>query len=119
MASALNGIGRWRNWKSIQPGSRPIVTLLAEEIEASVAKEPGVLMLHAVSAKGRTLEDPHPGSLCQPAGLRSPSADARISSDTRTLTAGMVRSLTLVEVDPIVHVRQPATHRREGGDELG
>ena len=47
--------------------------LLAEEIEASVRTEQGVLMLHAVSVKGQPRANSHIRGLCGPEGLRSAS----------------------------------------------
>ncbi len=75
--------------------------LLTEEIEASVAKEPGVLMLHAVSVKGtpervRILEV-YASQQDYEAHLQTPHF-----LKYKTLTAGMVTSLDLIEVDPIV-----------------
>jgi quinol monooxygenase YgiN len=75
--------------------------LLAEEIEASVATEPGVLLLHAVSVKGspekiRVLE------------VYASQEDYEAHLQTahflkyKALTRGMVKSLDLVELDPIV-----------------
>jgi quinol monooxygenase YgiN len=75
--------------------------LLVEEIEASVAGEPGVLMLHAVSVKG------------QPERIRilemyASHQDYEAHLQTahflkyKTMTGGMVKSLNLVELDPIV-----------------
>ncbi|WP_349437336.1 putative quinol monooxygenase [Pararhizobium sp. A13] len=75
--------------------------LLAEEVETSVAKEPGVLMLHAVSVNGnperiRILEV-YASQQDYEAHLQSPHF-----LKYKTLTGGMVKSLDLVEVDPIV-----------------
>ena len=74
--------------------------LLAEEIEASVRLEAGVLSLLAVSIRGmpahiRILEiyadrQAYEAHLTTPHFLKY-----------KTLTAGMVRSLRLVETDPI------------------
>ncbi|MBN8999740.1 MAG: antibiotic biosynthesis monooxygenase [Rhizobiales bacterium] len=74
--------------------------LLAEEIEASVRLETGVLALHAVSIRGmpaqvRILEiyadrQAYEAHLTTPHFLKY-----------KTLTAGMVRSLRLIETDPI------------------
>jgi quinol monooxygenase YgiN len=75
--------------------------LLAEEIDASVEAEPGVLMLCAVSAKDspahiRILEvyadrEAYEGHLQTPHFVKY-----------KTLTSTMVRSLQLVETDPII-----------------
>jgi quinol monooxygenase YgiN len=74
--------------------------LLAEEIEASVAEEPGVLMLHAVSVKGsperiRILEV-YASQQDYEAHLQTPHF-----LKYKRLTADMVTSLHLVEVNPI------------------
>ena len=76
------------------------IALLTGEIEASVATEPGVLMLHAVSVKGapqnvRILEvyasqQDYEAHILTPHFLKY-----------KMLTAGMVMSLNLVDVDPI------------------
>ncbi|TIN15936.1 MAG: antibiotic biosynthesis monooxygenase [Mesorhizobium sp.] len=59
-------------------------TLLAEEIEASVRIEPGVLFLHAVSEKG-----------------------APEFSQIQDANGHMVRSLRLIETDPITLAAKP------------
>lgn len=75
--------------------------LLAEQIEASVKTEPGVLMLYALSVK------------YSPAQIRilevyadQPAYEAHLRAPHflkyQTLTAAMVRSLRLVETDPIL-----------------
>jgi quinol monooxygenase YgiN len=76
-------------------------TLLSEEIEASIALEPGVLVLYAVADKGtrnkvRVFEiyanqAAYEEHLATPHFIRY-----------KTLTADMVRSLRLIETDPIV-----------------
>lgn len=75
--------------------------LLAEEIEASVRLEPGVLMLHAVSIdetpeKIRLLEA-YADEAAYQAHLATPHF-----RKYKTLTASMVRSLRLVPVTPIL-----------------
>lgn len=77
------------------------LVLLTEEIEASVEKEPGVLMLHAVSVKGapekiRILEV-YANRQAYEAHIQTPHF-----LKYKTLTAGMVTSLNLVDVDTIV-----------------
>lgn len=75
--------------------------LLKEEIEASLETEPGVLMLQAVSIKG----SPHQLRIFEvyadqdayEAHLRTPHF-----LKYKTLTSGMVRSLRLIETEPIV-----------------
>ena len=75
--------------------------MLAEEVDTSVRSEPGVLSLNAVSLKGR------------PASIRllevyadQAAYDAHLTSPHflkyKTGTAGMVRSLRLIETDPIL-----------------
>ncbi|MDO9418304.1 putative quinol monooxygenase [Pararhizobium sp.] len=74
--------------------------LLAEEVEASVAKEPGVLMLYAVSVKG----SPEKVRILEVYASRQ-AYEAHIQTahflQYKALTATMVTSLTLVDVDPI------------------
>ncbi|TCU28037.1 quinol monooxygenase YgiN [Rhizobium azibense] len=75
--------------------------LLAEEIEASAASEPGVLTLYAVSIKDR------PERICifevyasqedYEAHLKTPHFLKYKTSSER-----MVRSLSLIDVDPII-----------------
>ncbi len=77
------------------------LALLTEEIEASVEKEPGVLMLHAVSVKDavekvRILEV-YANRQAYEVHIQTPHF-----LKYKTLTAGMVTSLNLVDVDPIV-----------------
>ncbi|MCR6500898.1 antibiotic biosynthesis monooxygenase [Shinella sp. CPCC 101442] len=74
--------------------------LLAEEIEASVRLEPGVLMLHAVALdeapeKIRLLE-----VYADEAAYRAHLATPHFLK-YKTLTAAMVRSLRLLPVTPI------------------
>lgn len=77
------------------------LALLAEEIEASVEKESGVLMLHAVSVK----DTPENVRILEVYANRQ-AYEAHIQTPHflkyKTLTAGMVLSLNLVDVDPIV-----------------
>lgn len=75
--------------------------LLAEEIEASVEREPGVLMLHAVAERERPEQirilevyadrEAYEAHLTTPHFLKYKAG-----------TAGMVRSLRLVDVDPVM-----------------
>ncbi|MDX8500343.1 putative quinol monooxygenase [Mesorhizobium sp. VK4C] len=74
--------------------------LLAEEIEAAVRSEPGVLFLHAVAVKGapemvRVIECYADQSAYQ-AHLTTPHF-----LKYKTQTADMVRSLRLIETEPI------------------
>ena len=81
-------------------------TLLTEEIEASVALEDGVLSLSAVSIKD------HPNQIrilevyanreAYEAHLRTPHF-----LKYKNETSGMVTSLTLIDVDPIVMRSKP------------
>jgi len=75
--------------------------LLVEEIEASVANEPGVLMLHAVAEKERPEQirilEVYADRAAYEAHLRTPHF-----LKYKTGTAGMVKSLTLVDVDPVM-----------------
>ncbi len=74
---------------------------LREEIEASVRLEPGVLTLYAVSEKGRpthmTILEIYADSTAYRAHLQTPHF-----IKYKTGTASMVRSLELVEADPLV-----------------
>jgi quinol monooxygenase YgiN len=76
-------------------------TLLAEEIEASVAKEPGVLMLHAVAEKERPdrirILEVYADREAYEAHLKTPHF-----IKYKEGTAGMVRSLRLVDVEPVM-----------------
>jgi quinol monooxygenase YgiN len=76
------------------------LVLLTEEIEASVEKEPGVLMLHAVSVKGA----PEKVRILEVYANRQ-AYEAHIQTPHflkyKTATVGMVRSLNLVDADPI------------------
>ncbi|CDM56547.1 MULTISPECIES: putative quinol monooxygenase [Rhizobium] len=80
--------------------------LLAEEIEASVTLEDGVLSLHAVSIKDsphkiRILEV-YASSKAYEVHLRTPHFLKYKSG-----TAGMVTSLTLVDVEPVMMRAKP------------
>jgi quinol monooxygenase YgiN len=75
--------------------------LLTEEIEASVLNEPGVVMLNAVSVKGdpsqiRILEV-YVDQAAYESHLQTPHF-----LKYKTHTAAMVRSLNLIEADPII-----------------
>jgi quinol monooxygenase YgiN len=76
-------------------------TLLAEEIEASVAREPGVLMLHAVAERERPEQirilEVYADRAAYEAHLMTPHF-----LKYKEGTAGMVRSLRLVDVDPVM-----------------
>lgn len=76
-------------------------TLLAEEIEASVTNEPGVLILHAVSEKERPEQvrifEVYLGQEAYEAHLRTPHF-----LKYKECTAGMVKSLRLIDVNPIM-----------------
>jgi len=75
--------------------------LLREEIEASVAIEPGVIMLHGVQVRGA----PQLVRLFEVYASRA-AYEAHIGSPHflkyKAATATMVKSLRLIDVDPIV-----------------
>ncbi len=75
--------------------------LLAEEVEASVRIEPGVLFLYALAIKGspekvRVIEA-YADHAAYEAHLATPHF-----LKYKTQTAGMVRSLRLLETEPII-----------------
>jgi quinol monooxygenase YgiN len=74
--------------------------LLAEEIEASVRVEPGVTMLHVVSLRERPEQirilEVYADQAAYEAHLLTPHFQRY-----KTLTRDMVRSLRLLDVDPI------------------
>ena len=76
-------------------------TLLTEEIAASIAHEPGVLMLHAVAHK----DAPHHIRILEVYASRS-AYEAHIQAPHflkyKAGTANMVTALRLIEVDPIL-----------------
>lgn len=75
--------------------------LLAEEIEASVDREPGVLMLHAVAEKERPerirILEVYADRAAYEAHLQTPHF-----LKYKAGTAGMVKSLRLVDVEPVM-----------------
>ncbi|CAN7561646.1 putative quinol monooxygenase [Rhizobium sp. LjRoot254] len=75
--------------------------LLAEEIEASVERESGVLMLHAVAEKERPEQvrilEVYADRAAYEAHLLTPHF-----IKYKTGTAGMVKSLRLVDVEPVM-----------------
>ena len=75
--------------------------LLAEEITASIEREPGVLMLHAVSHKA----EPHQVRLLEVHASQA-AYEAHIQTPHflkyKTATAAMVAALRLIDVDPIL-----------------
>lgn len=75
--------------------------LLAEEIEASVESEPGVLMLHAVAERERPEQirilEVYADRAAYEAHLTTPHF-----LKYKAGTAGMVKSLRLVDVDPVM-----------------
>jgi len=79
----------------------PYKGALREEIEASIRLEPGVLKLYAVSVKEHPeqvrLFEVYASSDAYEAHLRSPHF-----LKYKKETAGMVKSLTLLETDPIL-----------------
>jgi quinol monooxygenase YgiN len=76
-------------------------SLLAEEIEASVEREPGVLMLHAVAERQRPekirILEVYADREAYEAHLRTPHF-----LKYKEGTAGMVKALRLVDVDPVM-----------------
>ena len=75
--------------------------LLAEEIEASVRLEPGVLMLHAVAVR----DDPAQIRLLE-AYADQAAYDAHLQTPHflkyKAATADMVKGLKLVDADPVM-----------------
>lgn len=75
--------------------------LLAEEIEASVEKEPGVLMLHAVAERERPerirILEVYASREAYEAHLKTPHF-----LKYKEGTADMVKALRLVDVDPVM-----------------
>ena len=75
--------------------------LLADEIAASVATEPGVLMLHAVAERARPEQirilEVYADRTAYEAHLTTPHF-----LKYKLGTAGMVRALRLVDVDPVM-----------------
>lgn len=75
--------------------------LLAEEIEASVTKEQGVMMLYALSVKGSPAQirilEVYADQKAYEAHLQAPHF-----LKYKALTSTMVRSLHLVETEPIM-----------------
>ena len=85
----------------VEPRSLPdYLAFLREEIAASVEVEPGVLVLHAVQLR----DAPHMIRLLEVYASQS-AYEAHIQSPHflkyKTGTAGMMRSLRLIDVDPI------------------
>lgn len=80
--------------------------LLTEEIEASVALEPGVLSLNAVSLK----DSPHKIRILEVYANQA-AYEAHLQTPHflkyKNGTAGMVKSLTLIDVDPIIMRGKP------------
>lgn len=80
--------------------------LLAEEIEASVDNEPGVLMLHAVAERER----PEQIRILEVYADRE-AYEAHIRTahflKYKEGTAGMVKALRLVDVDPVMMRGKP------------
>ncbi|RWC57872.1 putative quinol monooxygenase [Mesorhizobium sp.] len=81
-------------------------TLLAEEIEASVRIEPGVLFLHAVSEKGAPEKVRVIECYADPAAYEAHLTTLHFLK-YKTQTANMVRSLRLIETDPITLAAKP------------
>jgi len=86
----------------IEPGSLgAYLALLREEIETSVAMEPGVIMLHALQLR----EAPNMVRLLEVYASRD-AYEAHIRSPHflkyKVATVAMVKSLRLLDADPIV-----------------
>jgi quinol monooxygenase YgiN len=79
----------------------PYRALLEEEIRSSIAREPGVLMLYAVAVKGAPtqirLTEVYADRVAYESHLKSPHF-----VKYKTATAAMVRSLRLIETDPVL-----------------
>lgn len=75
--------------------------MLAEEIETSVRVEPGVLSLNAVSIKGSPAQIRILEVYADQAAYEAHLKTAHFLK-YKTGTAGMIRSLRLLETDPIV-----------------
>lgn len=75
--------------------------LLTEEIEASVALEPGVLTLNAVALR----DDPSQIRILEVYASQE-AYEAHLQTPHflkyKRLTSGMVKSLRLIEVDPLI-----------------
>ena len=75
--------------------------LLKEEIQASIEREPGVLMLHAVAEKERPerirILEVYAGRDAYEAHLRTPNF-----LQYKEGTTGMVKALRLIDVDPVI-----------------
>jgi quinol monooxygenase YgiN len=79
--------------------------LLAEEIEASVRLEPGVIFLHAVSIK----DAPHMVRVFECYASREAYEQHIMTPHFlkyKTMTRDMVRSLKLIDVDPLALASQ-------------
>ncbi|MEO9167809.1 MAG: antibiotic biosynthesis monooxygenase family protein [Aestuariivirga sp.] len=78
----------------------PYKVFLTEEIAASLRLEPGVLMLNAVAIKGRPelvrIMEVYADQKAYEAHLQSPHF-----LKYKTKTVGMVKSLNLIDVEPI------------------
>jgi quinol monooxygenase YgiN len=77
------------------------LALLKEEIQASIEREPGVLMLHAVAEKERPEQirilEVYAGKDAYEAHLQTPHF-----LKYKEGTAGMVNALRLIDVDPVM-----------------
>ena len=105
-----------------QPASHPVVRLaelevdpaqlerytafLREEIEASIRLEPGVLTLYAVAVKGQPTHirifEMYADTSAYEAHLQTPHFQKY-----KTGTQGMVKSLNLLETDPVLLAAKP------------
>ena len=97
----------------------PYRALLSEEIEASIDNEPGVLMLQAVSEKERPEQvrilEIYASREAYEAHLRTPHF-----LKYKDGTADMVKSLRLIDVEPIMmRAKRAAGTEKTNGNELG
>ncbi len=80
--------------------------LLSEEIEASVALEPGVLMLNAVALR----DEPNQIRIIE-VYANQKDYEAHLQTPHflkyKSLTSAMVKSLRLIEVDPVAMRHKP------------
>lgn len=74
---------------------------LKEEIEASIHVEPGVLTLYAVSVKGQPNQIRLFEMYASPAAYQSHLQSEHFKT-YKTATTSMVKSLRLIETDPLV-----------------
>lgn len=126
-AALIAGLSCSRAPDSAEPPRRPVVRLaeleidpaqlapylaaLREEVETSIRVEPGVLTLYSVQVKGSPwrvrLFEMYADSNAYNAHIASPHFQKY-----KTGTAAMVRSLVLLETDPVLLGTKPTEHLR-------